>query len=52
MDKTEQLILEVQKNPIIYDKNHKDYKDIVKKRDFFTDIGNRVGLTGRCKSIP
>ena len=33
MDKTEAVIIEVQKNPILYDKAERDYKDVTKKRE-------------------
>jgi len=46
MDKAEAVILEVEKSLVIYDKSHKGYKDIVKKRDIWRAIGQRVGLTG------
>ena len=45
MDKTEAMILEIEKNHVTYDKEDKDYKDITKKRDIWKAIGQIVGLT-------
>lgn len=44
-DKTEELILEIEKNPILYDKSRSDYKDADKKKDVWKEIADRVGLT-------
>ena len=48
MDKTEAMILQVEKNRVLYDKSEKDYKDIKKKKreTIWHAIGLRVGLTG------
>ncbi|ESP05348.1 hypothetical protein LOTGIDRAFT_152192 [Lottia gigantea] len=46
MDKTEVLILEVEKNPVLFDKAEKTYKETVKKKDIWKGIGEKVGLTG------
>ena len=46
MDKTEAMIMKFKKNPVLFDKTEKDYKDIVKKRDIWKAIGQKVGLTG------
>ena len=46
MDKTEVLILEVEKNPVLFDKADKSYKEAVKKKDIWKGIGEKVGLTG------
>ena len=35
MDKTEAMILEVEKNPVLYDKADKDYKDNTKKKETY-----------------
>ena len=32
-DKIEQPIIEIEKNPVLYDKSRRDYKDIYKKQD-------------------
>ena len=46
MDKTEAMILEVEKNRVLYDKSDKNYKDCMKKRDKWKAIGQKIGLTG------
>ena len=51
MDISEALILEVQNNPILYDKSTKDYKDSRKKRDVWIQVGARVALDGECYFI-
>jgi hypothetical protein len=38
---TEVMIIELEKNNVLYDKSRKDYKDIVKKETF----GNRLQMT-------
>lgn len=45
-DKTEEIISEIEKNPILYDKSLKGYKDVDKKKDVWKAIAKRVGLTG------
>ena len=46
MDKTEVLILEVSKNPVLFNKTEKAYKDIAQKKDIWKGIGEKIGLTG------
>ena len=46
MDKTKILILEVAKNPVLFDKAEKAYKKAVKKKDIWKGIGEKIGLTG------
>ena len=46
VDKTEAMILEIEKNHVLYDKADTDYKDIMKKRDIWKAIGQKVRLTG------
>ena len=46
MDKTEVLILEVSKNPVLFNKAEKAYKDIAQKKDIWKGIGEKIGLTG------
>ena len=45
-DKTELIILEVEKNPILCDKSRSDYKEVHKKKDVWRDIAARLALTG------
>ncbi|ESO92212.1 hypothetical protein LOTGIDRAFT_162867 [Lottia gigantea] len=51
MDKTEVLILEVEKNPVLFDKAEKTYKETVKKKDIWKGIGEKVGLTDNSWSL-
>ena len=44
--KTERLIIEVEKNTCLYDKQSPLYKDLNKKEDIWNDIAQRVGFTG------
>lgn len=46
IDKTDKIIIEVEKNPILFDKKEKDYKDAAKKRDVWKHIAQGVGMTG------
>ena len=41
---TEKLVLEIEKNLILYDKEKRDYKDAAKKDDVWDVIAKRVGL--------
>ena len=45
--KTEQLLIEIEKNPVIYDKSQREYKDVTKRKDIFNEIGERLNLTGK-----
>lgn len=45
MEKTEEIIIEINKNAILHDQAGKDYKDIVKNRDIWKIIGQKVGFT-------
>ena len=45
-DKTEMLI-EIEKNPVVFNKGHKYYKDVTKKKDVWKEIGLRLGLTSK-----
>lgn len=47
----ELLILEVQKNPILYDKSLPEYKRADKKEDVWSDIAKRIGITGEHKQL-
>ena len=51
MDAGENLILEVQKNPVLYDKSNAQYKDQRMKKDLWIQIGARLGLDGKCSFI-
>jgi len=46
MDISEAIIIEVEKNNVLFDKSQRDYKNIDKKRDIWKAIGKKVGLTG------
>ena len=46
MNKTEILILEVAKNPVLFDTAEKAYKEAVKKKYIWKGIGEKIGLTG------
>ena len=43
MDKTEMLILEVSKNPVLFDKTEEAYKDATKKKNIWKGIGEKIG---------
>ena len=38
-------MLEVTKNPVLFDKAEKTYEETVKKKDIWKGIGEKVGLT-------
>ena len=42
-DKTEMLIVEVEKHPILYDKGRQDLKDAEKKKNAWKRIAQGVG---------
>ena len=42
MDKTEVLILEFEKNPVLFDKADKSYKEAVKKKDIWRESERRL----------
>ncbi|CAB3981602.1 Hypothetical predicted protein [Paramuricea clavata] len=44
----EQLILEVQRNPVLYNKSHPMFKDARKKKDIWNEIGSKVEVSD-CK---
>jgi hypothetical protein len=43
--KTEQIIIEIEKYPTLYDKTLRDFKDIEKKKDIWRKIAKSVQLT-------
>ena len=43
----EKLILEVQKNEILYDKTNRMFKDITKKQDIWNEIGEKLQCSGK-----
>lgn len=43
---TERLLIEIEKNPCLYDKQCSMYKDNEKKDDVWKNICTRVGITG------
>ena len=42
MDNTEILILEVAKNPVLFDKAEKSYKETVKKKNFGRELEKKL----------
>ena len=38
------MIIEISKNPVLYDKTDKNYKDMKKRRDIYHKIGEKIGL--------
>ena len=46
-DKTEKMINEISKNPVLYNKTDKNYKDMKKRRDVYIIIAEKIGLTGK-----
>ena len=46
-DKTEKTIIEISKNPVLYDKTDKNNKDMKKRRDVYHEIDEKIGLTGK-----
>ncbi len=43
----EKLILEVEKNEILYDKSSEAFKDVRKKLDIWKEIGERIKCNGK-----
>lgn len=43
----ERLIIEVEKNPVLFDKSHHLYKEAAKKADIWNAVGARIELTGK-----
>ena len=46
MDVNEQVIVEVEQKPILFDKSREDYKRSDIKDDVWRQIGARIGVTG------
>ena len=47
MDVNEFLINEVEKNPLLFEKTDREYKDTRKKKDVWDEIGGRLGLSDK-----
>ena len=45
VDKTEEIIVLVERNPTLYDKTEKNHRDTTKKKDVCKELGQKVGLT-------
>ena len=43
----EKLILEVEKNEVLYNKSSQMFKDIRKKQDIWREIGERLQCSGK-----
>ena len=47
VDKTELMLIEIEKNPVVFNKGHKYYKDVTKIKDVWKEIGMKLGLTSK-----
>ncbi|XP_064595384.1 uncharacterized protein LOC135461994 [Liolophura sinensis] len=46
MDIKERIILEVEKNPVLFDKSNPNYKRADLKEDIWSSIGGKLGISG------